>query len=52
VKDENEDLLAYSHNNVSRKKNYFSGLLNVHNVSDVRLPNFQIFCTSVGEVNE
>jgi hypothetical protein len=36
VKDENGDLLVESHNILSRWKNYFSQLLNVHNVSDVR----------------
>jgi hypothetical protein len=36
VKDGNCDLLADSHNILSRWKNYFSQLLNVHNVSDVR----------------
>jgi hypothetical protein len=36
VKDENEDLLADSHNILNWWKNYFSQLLNVHNVSDVR----------------
>jgi hypothetical protein len=36
VKDENGDLLADSHNILNRWKNYFSKLLNVHNVSDVR----------------
>jgi hypothetical protein len=36
VKDENGDLLAYSHTILNRRKNYFSHLLNVHNVSDVR----------------
>jgi hypothetical protein len=36
VKDENGDLLADSHNVLIRQKNYFSQLLNVHNVSDVR----------------
>jgi hypothetical protein len=36
VKDENSDLLADSHNSVNRWKSYFSQLLNVHNVSDVR----------------
>jgi hypothetical protein len=35
-KDENGDLLAGSHNILNRWKNYFSQLLNVHNVSDVR----------------
>jgi hypothetical protein len=35
VKDENGDLLADSHNILNRW-NYFSHLLNVHNVSDVR----------------
>jgi hypothetical protein len=32
---ENGDLLADSHNILNRWKNYFSRLLNVHNVSDV-----------------
>jgi hypothetical protein len=36
VKDENSDLLADSHNILNRWKNYFSQLLNVHNVIDVR----------------
>jgi hypothetical protein len=36
VKDKNGDLLADSHNILNRWKNYFSQLLNVHNVSDVR----------------
>jgi hypothetical protein len=36
VNDENCDLLADSHNILNRWKNYFSQLLNVHNVSDVR----------------
>jgi hypothetical protein len=36
VKDENGDLLADSHNILNRWKNYFSHLLSVHNVSDVR----------------
>jgi hypothetical protein len=36
MKDENGDLLADSHNILNRWKNYFSQLLNVHNVSDVR----------------
>jgi hypothetical protein len=36
VKDENGDLLADPHNILNRRKNYFSQLLNVHNVSDVR----------------
>jgi hypothetical protein len=33
--DENGDLLADSHNILNRWKNYFSKLLNMHNVSDV-----------------
>jgi hypothetical protein len=37
AKDENGDLLADSHNILNRWKNYFSQLLNVHRVSDVRL---------------
>jgi hypothetical protein len=36
VKDESGDLLADSHNVLNRWKNFFSHLLNVHNVSDVR----------------
>jgi hypothetical protein len=36
VKDENGDLLADSHNMLNRWKNYFSQLLNVHNVIDLR----------------
>jgi hypothetical protein len=34
--DENGDLLADSHNVLNTRKNYFSRLLDVHNVSDVR----------------
>jgi hypothetical protein len=36
VKDENVDVLSESHNILNRWKNYFSQLLNVHMVSDVR----------------
>jgi hypothetical protein len=36
LKDEDGDLLADSHNILNRWKNYFSQLLNVQNVSDVR----------------
>jgi hypothetical protein len=36
VKDENGDMLVDSHNILNRRKNYFSQLLNVHNVSDVK----------------
>jgi hypothetical protein len=36
VKNENGDLLADFYNILNRWKNYFSQLLNVHNVSDVR----------------
>jgi hypothetical protein len=36
VKNENGDLLANSNNILNRWKNYFSQLLKVHNVSDVR----------------
>jgi hypothetical protein len=36
VKDENGDLLEDSHNILNRWKSYFSNLLNVHNISDVR----------------
>jgi hypothetical protein len=36
VKDENGDLRASFHNILNRWKNYFSQLLNVHKVSDVR----------------
>jgi hypothetical protein len=35
-KDKNGDLLADSHSILNRLKNYFSQLLNVHNVSEVR----------------
>jgi hypothetical protein len=36
VKDENGDLPVHSHSILNRWMNYFSQLLNVHNVSDVR----------------
>jgi hypothetical protein len=36
VKDENGNVLADSHNILNKWKNYFSQLLNVHNISDVR----------------
>jgi hypothetical protein len=36
VKDENSDLLADSKNIVNRLKRYFSQLLNIYSVSDVR----------------
>jgi hypothetical protein len=36
VNDDNGDLLADSHDILNRWKSYFSQLLNVHNVSDVR----------------
>jgi hypothetical protein len=36
VKDDNGDLLADSHNILNKWKNYFSRLLNVHRVSDVK----------------
>jgi hypothetical protein len=36
VKDEKDDLLAYFQNILNRRKNYFSQLLNVHGVNDVR----------------
>jgi hypothetical protein len=36
VKDEDGDLIVDSHNILNRWNNYFSRLLNVHNVSDVR----------------
>jgi hypothetical protein len=36
LKDENGDLFADSHNILNKWKNYFSQLLNVHNISDVR----------------
>jgi hypothetical protein len=41
VKDENGDLLADSHNIVNRWKKYFSQLLNVHRVRDVRQTEIQ-----------
>jgi hypothetical protein len=40
VKDENDDLLEDSHSILNRWKNYFSQLLNVHNVSDVKQIEF------------
>jgi hypothetical protein len=36
MKDENGDLLADSHNILNKWKNYYSQLLNLHRVSDVR----------------
>jgi hypothetical protein len=36
VKDDNDDLLADSHKISNSWKNYFSHLLNVYNISDVR----------------
>jgi hypothetical protein len=36
MKDENGELLADSHNILNMWKNYFSQLLNMHNVRDVR----------------
>ena len=35
VKDEKDDLVAFSHIIVARWRNYFSQLLNVHGVKDV-----------------
>jgi hypothetical protein len=36
VKDKNGDLLADTHNILNRWKNYFSLLMDVHSISDVR----------------
>jgi hypothetical protein len=36
VKDKNGDLLADSHNILNRWRNYFSHLMNIHRVSNVR----------------
>ena len=36
VKDEKNDLVADSHSIISRRRNYFSQLLNVHGGKDVR----------------
>jgi hypothetical protein len=36
LKDENGDLLLNSHSILNKWKNYFSQLLHVHNVSDIR----------------
>jgi hypothetical protein len=36
VEDENDDLLAESHNILNKWKNYISQLLSVHRVSDIR----------------
>jgi hypothetical protein len=44
VKDENGDLLADSHNILNRWKNYFSQLLSVPKVSDVRQKYIQLNC--------
>ena len=41
AKDENGDLLADSHNILNRWKNYFSQLLNVHRVSDVKRSKYK-----------
>jgi hypothetical protein len=41
VKDENGDLLADSHNILNLCKSYFSQLLNLHSVSDVRQPEIR-----------
>jgi hypothetical protein len=42
VEDENGDLLAGSHKILNRWKNYFSQLLNVHSVSDLRQKYIQL----------
>jgi hypothetical protein len=42
VKDENDDLLADSLNILNRWKNYFSQLLNVYGVSEVRQREIQL----------
>jgi hypothetical protein len=41
VTEKNDDLLADSHNILNRWKNYFSQILIVHNVSDVRQTEVQ-----------
>ena len=38
VKDEKGDLVAESHSIMARWRNYFSQLLNVHEVNDIRQP--------------
>jgi hypothetical protein len=42
VKDENGDLLADSNASINRRKSYFSRLLNIHKVSDVRQKYLQL----------
>jgi hypothetical protein len=42
VKDENGDLLADSYSSLNMWKVYFSQLLNVHNISDVRQPRYMV----------
>jgi hypothetical protein len=42
VKDEKGDLVADSHNIMVRWKNYFSQILNVHGISDVRQAEIHI----------
>jgi hypothetical protein len=51
VKDENDDLLADSHNTsiTNRWENYFSQLLNVHRISDVRQTEIHIAVPLVPE---
>jgi hypothetical protein len=49
VKDKNGDLLADSQNILNGWKNYFSQLLNVHNVSDVRQLKVHTAETSVSD---
>jgi hypothetical protein len=44
VKAENGDLLVDPHNILNRWKNYFSQLLNIHRVSDVRQTEIQLSC--------
>jgi len=36
VKDDKDDFITYSHSTLARWRNYFSHLLNVHGVKDVR----------------
>jgi hypothetical protein len=36
IKDEKDDLVADSHGTLARWRNYFSQLLNIHGVNDVR----------------
>jgi hypothetical protein len=50
MKDENDNLLANSRDNMDMCKNYFSQLLNVHEASDVRQMEIHISGPSYSEI--